>query len=450
MILCGILAIFSHSPVASALYQGLRHLQHRGQDAAGIVTLADGFFMKHGLGLVDDIFSQTDCDTLKGAMGIAHTRYPTSGLNQLNDVQPFWMDGVESIALAHSGHLIHVDEYTQAWDLTSTVDSCVLMHLLMDALQAASESDFFTRLCSAVKTLFDHVQGAYSVVSLVVGKGLLAFRDPHGIRPLVMGRRVHSSGHIDYIVASEPTMFGALGYELMGDVPPGTVIYIDETGQWHQQSLITKRMTPCMFEYVYFAHYSSVLNTVAVNETRLAMGYRLACRWQEMYPDYVADSVVPIPTTACTAAWAFAMHLNLPYVEALVVNANTQRTFIVGDKDVRVARVHDKFTAIESAIRGKKILLLDDSIVRGTTSQAIVKQLRYFGAATIDMVIVCPPLRSPCHYGINIPTKDELLAAAHTVDQIRDFLGVDKLLYQTPADLIAAVNLPSSCMACML
>jgi amidophosphoribosyltransferase len=464
--MCGIVGIFSHAPVAAELYDSLIHLQHRGQDAAGILTYKERFYLKQGLGYVREVFSSDDITHLKGNMGIAHTRYPTAGGYDIADVQPLWIGSPRGIALAHNGNLVNykelAEEITQKKHrhLNSSIDSEVLLHMLADGLDGKNyttdeEAEFFTKLCDAINTIFKRVSGSYSVVSTIIGKGMVAFRDPHGIRPLVMGERKNENGTIDYIFASETTMFYALGFEPMGDVQPGEVVFVNRSGELFRKILTKEKFTPCIFEYVYFARPDATLNAISVYRSRLRMGQNLAKRWKEKYPDCVPDVVIPAPFTSNTAALSFSHELGVRYSEGLYKNPFIGRTFIMPDGQERSRSVRYKLTPQKTEIKDKKVLILDDSIVRGTTSREIVKMVREFGAKEIYFVSTCPPIKNPCFYGIDIPTRDELIAAHSTEKEICEFLGVNKLLYQALDDLVEAVtrrgdhHIDKPCMACM-
>jgi amidophosphoribosyltransferase len=464
--MCGIVGIYSHEPVAADIYDSLIHLQHRGQDAAGILTCHERFYTKHGLGLVREIFNADNVSQLKGNVGIGHTRYPTAGGYNIADVQPLWIGSPRGIALAHNGNLVNYKELAEEITkvkhrhLNSSIDSEVMLHLMADSLEeknhVSAEGDaFFPTLCDAIQNIFTQVKGSYSVVSVIIGKGLVAFRDPHGIRPLVWGERVNADGSKDFIIASETTMFYALGFEPKGDVEPGEVIYVDRAGKMHRKIVEVKQFTPCIFEYVYFARPDSTLNEVSVYRSRLRMGQNLAQRWKEKYPDVLPDVVIPAPFTSNTAALSFAHEIGVRYSEGLYKNPFIGRTFIMPDGKQRSRSVRYKLTPQKTEIKDKKVLILDDSIVRGTTSREIVKMVREFGAKEIYFASACPPIKHPCFYGIDIPSRKELIAANDTMEEIREFLGVDKLLYQELDDLVEAVtrrgdhHIERPCMACM-
>lgn len=464
--MCGIVGIYSHEPVAAELYDSLIHLQHRGQDAAGILTCDSRFYPKHGLGLVREIFTPNDVSHLKGNMGIAHARYPTAGGYSEADIQPLWIGSPRGIALAHNGNLVNYAEladeirHQQHRHLNSSLDSEALLLMLADNLAIGSYADnddnqFFGQLCKAVNTIYDHVEGSYSVVSVIIGKGLVAFRDPHGIRPLVWGERKREDGSSDYIFASETTAFYALGFEPKGDLEPGEVAYVNRDGKLFRQVVKAKEFKPCVFEYVYFARPDSTLDGVSVYRSRLRMGQNLARQWKKKYADIMPDVVIPAPFTANTAALSFAHELGVRYSEGLYKNPFIGRTFIMPNQKARSRSVRYKLTPQRTEIENKKVLIVDDSIVRGTTSREIVKMVREFGAKEIYFVSSCPPIKHPCFYGIDIPSRKELIASGHTDAQIAEYLGVDRLLYQTQEDLVEAVTrrgehrIEKPCMACM-
>ncbi len=464
--MCGIVGISSHEPVAAELYDSLIHLQHRGQDAAGILTCEDKFYPLHGMGLVREALKPEDVLKLKGHVGIAHNRYPTAGGYGESDVQPLWVGSPRGIALAHNGNLVNYQKLVgdlcgkQHRHLNSSLDSEALLLLLADNLAQGSYTDqddsrFFKLLCQAAQKIYHDVEGAYSVVSVVIGKGLVAFRDPHGIRPLVWGERKRPDGRTDYIFASETTPFYALGYELKGDLQPGEVAFVNNEGQLFRKVLDARQFSPCIFEYVYFSRPDSTLDDVSVYRSRLRMGQNLALQWKEKYPETQPDVIIPAPFTANTAALSFANEMGIRYSEGLYKNPFIGRTFIMSNQASRSRQVRYKLTPQKTEINNKKVLIVDDSIVRGTTSREIVKMVREFGAKEIYFVSTCPPIKNPCFYGIDIPSRKKLIAANKTDEQIKDYLGVDKLLYQTQDDLLEAVtrrgahHIKNPCMACM-
>lgn len=465
--MCGIVGIASHEAVAAELYDSLIHLQHRGQDAAGILTSDRRFYVKHGLGLVREIFTSDQLAALPGNMGIGHTRYPTAGGYTESDIQPLWIGSPRGIALAHNGNIVNhaeLDEHIRLHEhqhLNSSLDSEVLLHLIANQLATSvfpkDSAAFFDLFCDAMDAVFSLAKGSYSVVGLIIGKGLFAFRDPHGIRPLAFGTRVRANGECDYLFSSETSAFYALGFEPQGDLLPGEVAYVDQSGRLFRRVLQTtgKAFRPCMFEYVYFARPDSTLDGVSIYRARLRMGQNLAKKWKERYPDRMPDIVIPAPFTANTAALSFAHELGVRYSEGLYKNPFIGRTFIMPNQTVRSRNVRYKLTPQLTEIKDKIILIVDDSIVRGTTSREIVKMTREFGAKAVYFVSTCPPIKFPCFYGIDMPSQDELIAAKYDEKEIADYLGVDILLYQTKEDLVEAItrrgehHIESPCMACL-
>jgi len=467
--MCGIVGIYSHEPVAAELHDSLIHLQHRGQDAAGIVTAQNGeLFCKHGQGLVREIFTSADMETLPGHVGIAHVRYPTAGGYSKTDIQPVVAQQPFSIALAHNGNLTNHHALAESMrdELKTSLDSEVMLRMLLSYLQQMVDygakcapnppyEATTPSLFNALHHLFSQIKGSYSVVCLIPNQGLLAFRDPHGIRPLVWGERKRTDGRSDYIFASENTAFYALGFEPKGDLAPGEVMLVDTHGQLHRQIIAAKKFAPCIFEYVYFARPDATLDGVSVYRSRLRMGQNLARQWQKTYPDVKPDIVIPVPFTSNTAALSFAHELGVRYSEGLYKNPFIGRTFIMPNQKARARSVRYKLTPQRTEIENKKVLIIDDSIVRGTTSREIVKMIREFGAKEIYFASACPPVTHPCFYGIDMPSRDELIGAHGSTEKVREYLGVDVLLYQTQEDLVEAVTrrgthqIENPCMACL-
>ncbi|WP_133138594.1 amidophosphoribosyltransferase [Legionella genomosp. 1] len=465
--MCGIVGIISQEPVANELFDSLIHLQHRGQDAAGILTCDERFYSRQGLGLVREIFNQKNVSSLLGNIGIGHTRYPTAGGYTNTDIQPLWIGSPRGIAMAHNGNLTNYQElaeqirFKQKRHLNSSLDSEVLLLTLADQLANSyfDEDDerFFEVLCRAVEFISYYVKGAYSIVSVVIGKGLVCFRDPHGIRPLVWGSREGLFGKTDYIFASETTPFYALGFKEEGDVLPGEVVYVSQSGQMFRR-VINKRETefrPCVFEYVYFSRPDATINHINVYRARLRMGQNLCKQWKAQYPDIIPDVVVPVPFTANTAALSFAREMGVRYTEALYKNPFIGRTFIMPNVKARKRNIRYKLTPLRTEIQNKSVLIVDDSIVRGATSREIVKMIKEMGAKKIYLVSTCPPIKYPCFYGIDIPSSQELIASNKSEEEIANEIGVDILLYQSFEDLIEAVtrrgdhNIKKPCMSCM-
>ena len=463
--MCGIAGIYSHKLVAGELFDCIINLQHRGQDAAGIMTYDDRMHKEKGLGLAKEIFNKENISLLTGNIGISHNRYPTRGGFGHGEVQPFWTSVPYGIALGHNGNLTNYDELAdevtqkESRYLNTTSDTEVLLHLFADQLHQdvppQTSEEFFDLLCEAVSNIFQIVRGAYSVTSIIIGKGLVVFRDPQGIRPLVKGERPNGKGGKDYIFASENTMFYALGYKPKGTVLPGELIYVDESGKVFSKRLIKKEFNPCIFEYVYFARPDATLNDVSVYRSRLRMGQNLAEAWKKKHPDIVPDIVIPAPSTANTAALSFAHELGVRYSEGLYKNTFIGRTFIMPGQAERIKSLKYKLVPQELEIRDKKVMIMDDSIVRGNTSREIVRMLRDFGAKKVYFASACPPVKSPCFYGVDMPTRSELIAGNMNVDEIEKFLKVDTLFYQEIDDLVEAVtrkgdhHIDTPCMACL-
>ena len=465
--MCGIAGIYSHNPVAPELYESVVHLQHRGTDAAGIMTYDDRMHKHKGLGLARDVFKQENISLLKGNIGISHNRYPTHGEFGHGEVQPVWTSVPYGIAIAHNGQIINYDELVSEVTnegqryLNTTSDTEVLLHILAEELRKNgnpnTSEEFFELLCKAVTTVFSKVRGAYSVTGIVIGKGLFAFRDPRGIRPLVKGERDNNGG-TDYIFASENTMFYSMGYEPKGNVLPGELIYVDNDGKQFSKRLVKEEFNPCIFEYVYFARPDAVLNDVGVYRSRLRMGQNLAEAWKKKYPDVKPDIVIPAPSTANTSALAFAHEIGVRYSEGLYKNHFIGRTFIMPGQKERTRSVRHKLVPQDTEIRGKKVLIVDDSIVRGNTSREIVRMVKDVGAKEVYFVSACPPVKHPCYYGVDMPTYEELIVNSKNGSDERilpDILGVDILMYQEIEDLVEAVtrrgdhHIVKPCMACL-
>ena len=464
--MCGVVGIIStHKPVAGELYDSLIHLQHRGQDAAGIMTYNQRFHVKKGTGLIRDIFDQQNMARLQGNIGIGHTRYPTVGGFSVEEAQPVMTHVPYGIAMAHNGNLVNYSELVHEVSsqdhrhINSSVDIEVVLHIFAHALDHpdldTSKLPFFDQICRAVEIVFDRVSGAYSVIGAIMNKGMIVFRDPHGIRPLTKGIRKNEDGTIDHIFASETTMFYALGFEPDGNVSPGEVIFIDEVGRVHNRILRNEQFTPCVFEYVYFSRPDSIQNEISVYRSRLRMGQNLANKWKEQYPEITPDIIIPAPSTANTAALSFANEMGVRFSEGLYKNPFIGRTFIMPGQEMRKKSVRYKLVPQEFEIRDKDVLIVDDSIVRGNTSKEIVRMVREFGAKKIYFVSACPPVKFPCFYGVDMPTRGELTAAQRSIDEIKEYMGVDILMYQEIDDLAEAVtrkgehNIDRPCMACL-
>lgn len=417
--MCGIVGIVGTTPVNQALYDALTVLQHRGQDAAGIVTIDSGNFrQRKANGLVKDVFEVRHMQRLKGHIGIGHVRYPTAGSSSAAEAQPFYVNSPYGMVLAHNGNLTNAKELKEQQfkvarrHINTTSDSEVLLNVLAHELDlcdkmALRPEDIF----SAVRKVHQQIRGAYAVVSLVIGHGLIGFRDPNGIRPLILGRRVDEQGQVEYMLASESVALDAIGFETVRDVAPGEAIYITEQGQlFSEQCAENPQMSSCIFEYVYFARPDSCIDKVSVYAARLNMGRKLGQKIAREWEDLDVDVVIPIPETSCDVALEIAHTLDLPYRQGFVKNRYIGRTFIMPGQTQRKKSVRRKLNAISSEFKGKKVLLVDDSIVRGTTSEQIIQMAREAGAAKVYFASAAPEIRFPNVYGIDMPTANELIA----------------------------------------
>ena len=451
--MCGILGIVGRQGlhVNQLLYDGLTVLQHRGQDAAGILTDFEGNFrLRKSNGLVSDVFFKRHMLRLQGNVGIGHVRYPTAGSSSRAEAQPFYVNSPYGIALAHNGNLTNADElFVTLRDeymrhINTSSDSELLLNVLAVEIgqrTRALEIDGNPHLTvntifEAVTALHQQVRGGYACVAVISGYGLLAFRDPHGIRPLVYGMR-ERDGETEYIVSSESVAITALGFEIVRDVAPGEAIFISSSGHLFSQECAEKvPYSPCIFEHVYFARPDSVIDGISVYQARLNQGQRLAERLLESWPDHDIDVVIPIPDSGRIAALQMANALDLPYREGFVKNRYVGRTFIMPGQALREKSVRRKLNAIEHEFRGKNVLLVDDSIVRGTTSAQIIEMARDVGAAKVYFASAAPPVRHPNVYGIDMPAVDEFIANGKSIQEIGEVIGSDKLFYQTLEDLI--------------
>ncbi|MEM7054735.1 MAG: amidophosphoribosyltransferase [Pseudomonadota bacterium] len=446
--MCGVVGIFGRSPVAARLYDALTILQHRGQDSAGITTL-DAARMRsaRGLGLVRDVFGQDAMSGLSGSIGIGHVRYPTAGCDRPDEAQPLYVNAPWGIALGHNGNLINSE--TLALELfeqdrrhvNTESDSEVLLNVLAhelsssSALGATPDSVF-----AAVDAVHRRCKGGYATTSLIAGVGLLGFRDPHGIRPIVLGRRKAESGS-EYILASESVVLDILGFKLVSDLAPGESVLITLDGEIHRhQSRYAQPHTPCLFEYVYFARPDSMIDDLSIYKARLRMGEALAKKILKEWPDHDIDSVIPIPDTSRTACLPIAQMLGVPYREGLIKNRYIGRTFIMPGQTERAKSVRRKLNTIALEFRKKNVLLVDDSIVRGTTSRQIIQMARDAGAKKVYLASASPPVRHPNVYGIDMPAASELIAADRTEQEVCELIGADRLIYQDLADLEKAVR----------
>ena len=435
-------------PVNQSIYDALTVLQHRGQDAAGIATCGkDGLRVRKSNGLVRDVFHQRHMMRLTGNMGMGHVRYPTAGGARSAEAQPFYVNSPYGICLAHNGNLTNYDELAglltreDRRHLNTASDSEVLLNVFAHELHSrASGRATPPEVFEAVEAVHRRCTGGYAVVAMVIGHGIVAFRDPNGIRPLVIGKRSSDAGD-EYIVASESVALDVLGFERLRDVRPGEAIYIEEDGILHCRDYpgATKH-TPCIFEFVYFARPDSIIDNLSVYKTRLRMGEQLAGQIVREWPDHNIDVVIPIPDTSRTAAVQVAHHLGVKYREGFIKNRYVGRTFIMPGQAERAKSVRRKLNAIDLEFRNKNVLLVDDSIVRGTTSRQIIHMAREAGARKVYFASAAPPVRYPNVYGIDMPAASELIANGRSVEEIGKLIGADRLLYLDLHGLIRSVR----------
>jgi amidophosphoribosyltransferase len=446
--MCGIVGIVGFSPANQQIYDALTVLQHRGQDAAGIMTAHEGeIFLRKDNGLVRDVFQQRHMLQLKGNVGIGHVRYPTAGCDSSAEAQPFYVNSPYGICLAHNGNLTNATELAEVLiredrrHLNTSSDSEVLLNVLASELQRvgdqrATVADIF----AAVRAVYRRLRGGYAVVAMVLGHGVIGFRDPNGIRPLVIGTRETPRGR-EHMLASESVALDQAGYELLRDVGPGEAVFIDEQGRLHsEQCAETVRHTPCIFEYVYFARPDSIIDNISVYKARLRMGELLAEKIRRERPGHDIDVVIPIPDTSRTSALQVAQRLGVKYREGFIKNRYIGRTFIMPGQELRAKSVRSKLNAIDLEFRGKNVLLVDDSIVRGTTSAQIIEVAREAGARSVYFASAAPPVRYPNVYGIDMPAASELVAAGRTEEEVARIIGADWLIYQDLPDLVRAVQ----------
>lgn len=446
--MCGIIGIIAHEPVNQALYDGLTVLQHRGQDAAGIVT-SDGrkLYLRRENGLVKDVFQERHMRMLQGTMGVGHVRYPTAGSSSSAEAQPFYVNSPYGISLAHNGnltnaHILRKELYRQdRRQINTESDSEILLNvfaqelLRQDALHVTPDDIF-----SAVSGVHKRCKGAYAVVAMLTRDGLVGFRDPNGIRPLVYGMRESVKGK-EFMLASESVALDALGFNLVRDIEPGEAIFIGSDGQvFTRQCADNPRYSTCIFEYVYFARPDSIIDNVFVHKARMRMGRKMAERVMREWPEHDIDVVIPIPDTSRTSALEMAYTLGVQYREGFIKNRYIGRTFIMPGQAKRKKSVRQKLNPLGLEFKGKNVMLVDDSIVRGTTSGEIVQMARDAGAKKVYFASASPAIKYPNIYGIDMPAAKELIAHDRTEQQVAEAIGVDRLVYLPLDDLIAAVS----------
>lgn len=432
--MCGIVGILAYDYVAQDIYDGLVTLQHRGQDAAGIVTYDGKFHVRKDFGLVKEVFHTRHMERLKGYAGVGFTRYATIGTGSIEEVQPFVGPAPYGVVLTHNGNLFNSAELKKEIFekdhrlVNSDSDGEVLLNIFTKSLTKQNPDKLKPEhIWKAVESVHKRARGAYSVIAYIARQGMVGFRDPHGIRPLLLGRK-NEGLNAEYIFASESVTFDILGYTNLGDIGPGEAVFIDEKTRKVYRKRVTKKVfAPCLFEYIYFARPDSILNKISVYKSRIRMGQKLAKKIKKANLDI--DAVMPVPDSSRTSAMAIADELNLKYREGLIKNRYIGRTFIMPGQQVRKKSIKYKLNPMPLEIKGKKILLVDDSIVRGNTSRQIVEMVRDSGAKKIYFASYAPPIISPNVYGIDIATKDELIAVNHTTEEICRLIGADELFY---------------------
>ena len=446
--MCGIVGIVAKGPVNQDIYDALTVLQHRGQDAAGIMTIDDGMFhLRKENGLVRDVFRTRHMKRLTGNVGIGHCRYPTAGSSSSAEAQPFYVNSPFGIAFAHNGNLTNAHELQDEVfsiarrHINTTSDSELLLNIFAHALQNAAGFEVQPEeIFAAVETVHKKIRGAYAVVAAIIGNGMVAFRDPFGIRPLALGKRQTEHGD-EYMVASESVALDSVGFTFVRDVAPGEAIYVNEKGElFTKQCAENPVCTPCIFEFVYFARPDSFIDGISVYASRVNMGRKLGEKIAREWADLDIDVVIPIPETSMDVALQIANTLDKPYRQGFVKNRYIGRTFIMPGQTQRRKSVRRKLNAISSEFKGKNVLLVDDSIVRGTTSEQIIEMARESGANKVYFASAAPEIRFPNVYGIDMPSANELIAYGREIEQICECIKADGLIFQDIGDLVDAVR----------
>lgn len=444
--MCGIVGIVAQDSVNQAIYEALTVLQHRGQDAAGAMTCDQGrVFLRKANGLVRDVFRADHMLRLQGSMGIGHVRYPTAGSSSAAEAQPLYVNSPYGLSIVHNGNLTNSEVIgknlvaTDRRHLNTDSDSEILLNVLAHELQELGKAELTAQdIFHAMQGVYRRCEGAYAAIAMIAGVGLVGFRDAHGIRPLVLGSRPLSTGS-EYMLASESVALDALGYRFVRDVLPGEVVVIDIQGQLQQQICAANtQYSPCLFEYVYLARPDSLMDNVLVYQFRVSLGQKLAAKIQREFPEHDIDVVIPIPDTSRSAALALAQTLGLKYSEGFVKNRYIGRTFIMPGQTQRQKSVRQKLNAIGMEFQNKNVLLVDDSIVRGTTSKEIIQMARDAGARKVYFASAAPEVRYPNVYGIDMPAAHELIAHGHDVEGIREQIGADYLIFQDLSALYEA------------
>lgn len=445
--MCGIVGIVGTTPVNQSIYDALTVLQHRGQDAAGICTIeSNRFRLRKANGLVRDVFEAKYMQRLQGNVGIGHVRYPTAGSSSASEAQPFYVNSPFGITLAHNGNLTNANQVRQKLfekdrrHVNTTSDSEVLLNVLAHEIDTVKGNVTADDVFRAISNVHRTIRGAYAVAAMIIGHGMIAFRDPHGIRPLCLGKR-EVNGQLEYMVASESVALDAVGFDFVRDVAPGEAIYATFDGELYtKQCADNPALNPCIFEFVYFARPDSFIDKISVYSARVEMGKRLGERIKNDYSDLDIDVVIPIPETSCDIALQIAQAIDKPYRQGFVKNRYVGRTFIMPGQQQRKKSVRRKLNAIRSEFKDKNVLLVDDSIVRGTTSEQIIEMARDSGAKKVYIVSAAPEIRFPNVYGIDMPSANELIAHGRDNDAICKQIGADALIFQTLEDLVEAVR----------
>lgn len=456
--MCGIVGIISsEGDVVTDIYDALITLQHRGQDAGGVITFDNTFHLKKGRGMVSEVFNEKNISRLRGSCGLGHVRYPTVGPGTGEDAQPFSLNAPFGIAMVHNGNLVNYHELRKEIAgrdhrlLASTSDLEVILNIFANELAKSDLDDLkVDDIFRAVGAVFKRAVGAYSVLAYIAGKGFLAFRDPSGIRPLVFAKS-GPNGADAYGFFSESVSAGILGYEKIGDVAPGEAVFIDHDLKVTRKKVAAKTHMPCMFEWIYFARPDSIIDDISVYHTRRRLGKELARRWEKLSLD--VDVVMPVPDSAKSAALAFANETGIRYREGFVKNRYVGRTFIMPGQKKRKSSIRYKLNTIPLEFRGRDVLLIDDSIVRGNTSKSIIEMARKAGANRVYFASCSAPLRHPCVYGIDMSTTEDFVATGRNEEEIAEVIGADKVIYQTVEGMVRAARkgndkISKFCLAC--
>jgi amidophosphoribosyltransferase len=448
--MCGIFGIMAREKnVSLDIYEALTMLQHRGQDAAGMVSFDGRYFhSKKDVGMVKDVFTEGDISALVGSAGLGHVRYPTAGSLSAKEAQPFFVNAPFGMYLVHNGNLTNTEELRERVTakyhrhLRTDSDTEILLNVFANALykiiKEKPKMDPTDAVFEAVCMTMDRIRGAYSVIVIIDKVGLVAFRDPHGIRPLALGKRSIAPGAEEYAFASEDIAFAPIGFEPIRDVAPGEAVLVDFDGNLHTHQCQKGTRNPCIFEYIYLARPDSMIENISVYKTQLRLGDALARQIKKA--KLPIDSVIPVPDSSRPAALQIAHALGVKYREGLVKNRYVGRTFIMPDQITREKSVRQKLNAIPLEFERKSVLLVDDSIVRGTTMKQIIKMCRDVGAKKVYVASAAPPVRFPNVYGVDMPTRTELIAHDRTIEEVQKMIGADKLFYQTVRDMIKAAR----------